>query len=186
MSEGGEDGSLAGRLLVASPRLEGRHFRHSVVLLAAHDEEGAMGIVLNRPLGRRLGGLSVELSAGPLAEVPLLSGGPVEEERLALCVWREHLGPGTTAFQFVFGLPPEKAEAMARNPGVRLRAFLGHAGWEGGQLESELAEGSWAVVGMTPETLRGEMDASLWRRLAKELGDDWRIAAGEPEELEAN
>src|SRR6185436_7404867 len=128
--------ALAGSLLLAHPALSDPNFRRTVVLLSAHDGGGAMGVVLNRPLTRRLGSLGGDFALGPLAGVPLFAGGPVATERLVLCAW--HPQPERSALQIVFGLDPEKAAELHDRPGVVLRGFLGHAGWSRGQLEGEL------------------------------------------------
>src|SRR4051812_5602667 len=73
--------SLAGQLLLAHPVLQDAHFKRTVVLLSSHDADGAMGVVLNRPLSRQLGEVNAEFALGPLAGVPLYYGGPVEPDQ---------------------------------------------------------------------------------------------------------
>src|ERR1043165_4098102 len=80
--------TFAGSLLLAHPAMRDPNFRHSVVLMSAHSSEGAMGVVLNRPLGKRLGQLSGDFALGALASVPLFTGGPVNNEQLVLAAWQ--------------------------------------------------------------------------------------------------
>ena len=76
--------TLAGALLLAHPTLKEANFSRTVILMSAHSAEGAMGVVLNRPMGKRLGELQGDFALGPLAGVPLCNGGPVEQKQLVL------------------------------------------------------------------------------------------------------
>ena len=176
--------ALAGSLLLAHPSLRDPNFRRTVVLLSAHDSGGAMGVVLNRPLGRRLGQLDGDFALGPLAEVPIFAGGPVATKRLVLCAWQPH--PAEAELQISFGLDPEKAAELRAQPGVKLRGFLGHAGWTGGQLENELKQNAWVVCRTAPGLLDTEPGEPLWQRLLGGLGHEWKLLAGEPDEPERN
>lgn len=152
---------LAGQVLLAHPSLEEPSFRRSAVLLHAHDAaEGAFGVILNRPLGRALGEVERRFRDGPLRSVPLHSGGPVQEDRLAFAAWT--VAPAGLA-EIRFGLDEADAARALGNPACRLRAYVGHAGWSAGQLERELRQGAWVVAPLAPEaeTLSGE---DLWRR----------------------
>src|SRR6266496_1470471 len=97
--------SLAGSLLLAHPSLRDPNFRRCVVLMSAHNAEGAMGVVLNRPLGKRLGEVSGDFALGPLASVPLFAGGPVQTEQLVLAAWQIR----DDGFRLHFGVEPDKA-----------------------------------------------------------------------------
>lgn len=152
---------LAGQVLIAHPSLEDAPFRRTAVLLHAHDPgEGAFGVVLNRPLDRELGEVERRFRDGPLARVPLHSGGPVQEDRLAFAAWT--LARGGLA-DIRFGLDEADAARALADPACRLRAYVGHSGWSPGQLERELRLGAWVVAPLAPEaeTLAGE---ELWRR----------------------
>lgn len=178
------DDVLTGRLLVANPRLLHPTFRRTVILLATHDDEGAMGVILNRPLGKEMGSLMSDWQESVLRSVPLFEGGPVEPKQLILCGWKEL--SGEPEFQFAFGIAPERAEAMVGKRGERVRAFFGYAGWSAGQLEDELKEGAWAVLALTPGFLNRDMNVDLWRGIAEDFGGDWRLAASEPEDVGLN
>jgi putative transcriptional regulator len=170
--------SLAGSLLLAHPALRDPNFRRCVVLMSVHNADGAMGVVLNRPLGRRLGELNGEFALGALAGIPLYSGGPVQTEQLLLVAWQ----PQPDGFRLHFGLEPERASLLAAEEGVHLRAFLGYSGWGGGQLENELKQNTWVVTDMPPGILTGANDTAMWRAVLSNLGEDWRLLAEEPED----
>ena len=174
--------SIAGSLLLAHPALSDQNFRHTVVLMSAHNDEGAMGIVLNRPLGRRLGELNGEFSLGPLASVPVFRGGPVQTEQLVLAAWQAQ-GDGC---KLHFGLEPEKAAQLAAEEGVHLRAFLGYSGWSGGQLEKELKQDTWVVTAAPGDLMSRPQDDSLWRIVLGGISLNWRLLADEPEDTGLN
>jgi len=175
--------SLAGRVLLAHPSLEDANFRRSAVLLNLHSaREGAMGVVLNRPLGRTLADLDGRFARGPLAAVPAHEGGPVHPDRLALGAWR--LAPGGPG-DVRFGLDEAEASLLAADPAVRLRAYVGHSGWSPGQLENELRLNAWVPVPLGPEAdvLPGER---LWKRWLAEARPDLRLLAESPGDLGLN
>lgn len=174
--------SLAGSLLLAHPALRDPNFKRAVVLMSVHNAEGAMGIVLNRPLGRRLGELNGEFALGALASVPLYSGGPVQTEQLLLVAWQ----PQPDGFRLHFGIEPERAAQLAAEAGTHVRAFLGYSGWGGGQLEQELKQNTWVVTDMPAEILTGATDAAMWRAVLRALGEEWRLLAEEPDDTSVN
>lgn len=179
-----DTGALAGSLLLAHPSLQDGNFRRAVILLSAHDANGAMGVVLNRPMRKRLGQLTAEFALGPLADVPIYKGGPVEMEQLLLCGWKEH--EDGTGFQLMFGIDPNKAIELQAEKGVHLRAFLGYAGWSRGQLENELKHNTWVVSPLVTELLQADHDDTLWRSILGGLSDEWKLLANEPDDVEKN
>lgn len=170
--------SLAGSLLLAHPAMRDPNFRRTVILMSEHNAEGAMGIVLNRPLGKRLGELNGDFALGPLASIPLHHGGPVHPEQLLLAAWE----PRDDGFRLHFGIEPAKAGLLLNEPGVVVRAFLGYSGWSGGQLENELKHHTWVVADIPSDLLEGAQDNTLWREILGREGDEWRLLAGEPED----
>jgi len=170
--------SLAGSLLLAHPVLRDPNFRKTAVLMSTHGPEGAMGVVLNRPLGKRLGELKGDFALGPLSETPIFSGGPVQTDQLILAAWQSS---GNT-FQLHFGIDPDKAIQMLANDSTRLRAYLGYSGWTAGQLENELKSGTWIVASPPADLFERPMQEGLWHSLLSEEGDQWRLLADEPDE----
>jgi putative transcriptional regulator len=176
--------TLAGQLLLAHPALRDPNFKRSVVLLSAHSDEGAMGVILNRPLDKQLGELNTEFAFGALAGVPVYAGGPVEPEQLILVSWQWL--EADSAFQLHFGIEPERAAELVGTPGVTLRAFLGYAGWTKGQLENEMKLDTWLVSTVEGEIL-GEADGvALWRQILGSLDPELKLLANEPEDPTVN
>lgn len=174
--------TLAGRLLLAHPVLKDPNFTRSVILLSSHDADGALGVVLNRPLSRRLGELDEAFIATPLAQVPLYRGGPVETEKLILAAWRWSDG----GFELQFGLDPERATLLLADPRTILRGFLGYAGWGKGQLENEMRHRTWFVADPTGYNLSSEDGAGLWRMVIGSLDPELKLLADEPEDPSKN
>ena len=174
--------SVAGSLLLAHPGLRDDNFSRTVVLMSFHDAEGARGLILNRPLGRRLGELKGEFALGPLASIPLYTGGPVEPGQLLLAGWQVQ----SDGVRLHFGLELDRAAQLVVEEGAHVRGFLGYSGWSGGQLEGELRAQSWVVALLAEDLLALPHDASLWRTLLGREGDEWRLLAGEPEDPERN
>ncbi len=175
---------LAGSLLLAHPALKDPHFRRTVVLLSTHDADGAMGVVLNRPAGKSLGELDPAFALGALAQVPLFEGGPVQTTQVILCAWRPH--PEQDGYQLMFGIDPEKATELSQEEGVYLRAFLGHAGWTGGQLDNEMKQNTWVVSPLVADLLDDKPDERLWRDLLGQIDHEWKLLANEPEDPSLN
>jgi putative transcriptional regulator len=174
--------SLAGSLLLAHPALRDPNFRRSVILMSTHGADGAMGVVLNRPLGKRLGDLNVDFALGPLASVPIFGGGPVQTEQLLLAAWHER----DDGFQLQFGLEPDKAGQLTGEPRTQVRAFFGYSGWSAGQLETEIDQNTWIVTSVPPNLLEQPLDAELWRAILSRQGGDWKLLAGEPDDPTRN
>lgn len=176
--------SVAGSLLLAHPALREGTFRHTVILMSSHDKEGALGVVLNRPLGRRLGELNGEFALGPLAHLPVFNGGPVVDDsgaQLILAAWE--IRPD--GFRLHFGIEPAKASQLL-GEGMHVRAFVGYAGWSGGQLENELKRHTWVVSAIPEDLIDQAQDDSLWRNLLGSMGDEWRLLADEPDDPALN
>jgi putative transcriptional regulator len=176
--------SLAGQLLLSHPAMRDPNFKRTVILLSAHAPEGAMGVVLNRPLGKQLAEINPAFALGPLAGVPLYAGGPVEPEQLIIVSWQWL--KAENAFQLHFGIEPEKAAELVGTPGLTVRAFLGYAGWSKGQLESEMKRDTWIVSVVAGGQLEQADGVELWRNLLGELDPELKFLAGEPDDPSVN
>jgi putative transcriptional regulator len=170
--------SLAGSLLLAHPVLRDPNFRKTAILMSTHGPEGAMGVVLNRPLGKRLGELKGDFALGPLASTPIYTGGPVQTDQLILAAWQAR----DDSFQLHFGIDPAKAAEMLSDEATRLRAYLGYSGWSAGQLENELESGTWIIASSPVDLFERPMQEALWRSLLTDEGDQWRLLVDEPDE----
>ena len=163
--------NLSGRLLVAVPHMGDPNFWRSVVLICDHNENGALGLIINRPSGAEvfdhLPGWT-HLAAEPSV---VFQGGPVQPD-VAVGLARVSSGVSAAATKIVdglalFDLSSDPAEAT----GVQsLRVFSGYAGWEAGQLEDELSVGGWFVVSGLPDDAFGERPQDLWRAVLLRQG----------------
>ena len=174
--------SLAGSLLLAHPALRDPNFRRTVILMTSDGEDGSMGMVINRPLNRRLAELGGDFALGPLASVPIFSGGPVQPGQLILAAWQQR----PDGFQFQLGVDPKNAGGLLADDGTRIRAYFGCAGWSAGQLRKELESSTWIVAESPPDLFARPGDKDLWRNVLIGEGDEWRLLAGEPEDPQQN
>lgn len=171
--------TLAGWLLVSHPQLRDDHFRETVVLLHSHDAKGgALGVIVNRPLGRELGQVQASMSLSPLGDVPLFEGGPVANDRLAFGGW---CFPDAADPEVRFGLDQEEAVRLAAEGRFVLRAYVGYAGWAPGQLENELRMNAWVVCPFDAACARFE-GVDLWKHLLAAQRPDLRLEADSPED----
>lgn len=188
----GMDESLAGKLLVASPRLTDPNFARTVVLICTHDENGAFGLVLNRPLHEARVSEHLPAWAGHVAEPPVVfQGGPVETTvGLGLGCFSEPRAeaPGWTPVQGNVGLVD-----LSKLPGTdgapeleRARVFAGYSGWAGGQLEGELNEDGWFVVPLWEGDAFTQTPESLWREVLRRQGGKLAFFAFLPEDPSQN
>jgi len=149
-----QNARLAGQLLVATSELEGPTFTHTVIYMVRHDaRSGAMGLIVNRPLGEvpmavllKQSGLP---SAGAKGSVRLHVGGPVEATRIFALHTDDYVGSDTVKVGNGVALTTEPSilQSIAEGKGPRRTRFtLGYAGWAPGQLEAEMEAGYWIVV----------------------------------------
>lgn len=163
--------SLRGKLLVAEPRLPDVNFFRTVIFLIEHSEEGAVGLVLNRPSERSIAELWEEISEMPCeSEVKIDLGGPVEGPLMAIHTL-PHLGEMEVIPGVFFAAGREHLDSLVRTTQSPYRLFVGHSGWGPGQLERELDEGSWLVTDTTSEMLFHSAER-LWEQAAKRVGDN--------------
>jgi putative transcriptional regulator len=173
--------SLSGQLLLAAPTLLDPNFRRTVVLIGAHSEEGAMGVVLNRPSAVTVGEAvpQLEQAAGDLETVYV--GGPVQPDSIVFLA--EFLDPSPAGLLVLgrIGFPApeadlgELAEAIARR-----RVFAGYAGWGGGQLDEELDNGDWIAHPAQPEDVFTEDPEELWGTVLARKGGAYALIARMP------
>jgi putative transcriptional regulator len=185
-------------LLVANPLLPDPNFDRTVVLLLAYSDEGALGLVLNRP--------SDTLVSAPLpmweelaAEPPVIFvGGPVEH-RAVICLARTSSGAFTSAddplsdgFRAVIpdvgtlDLDLDGDLQPLREAYRHVRVFAGYAGWASGQLEGEIAAGAWWVVDARPEDPFSDDPETLWKRVLRRQGGSLSLVASYPRDPTMN
>ncbi|MGP3983296.1 YqgE/AlgH family protein [Streptomyces sp. KR80] len=190
-----EVSSLTGRLLVATPALADPNFDRAVVLLLDHDEEGSLGVVLNRPTPVDVGDILEPWAA--LAGEPgvVFQGGPVSmDSALGVAVVpgeaETFVGEGPLGWRRVHGAiglvdleaPPELLAAALGS----LRIFAGYAGWGPGQLEEELVEGAWYVVESEPGDVSSPDPEQLWRAVLRRQRNELAMVATYPDDPSLN
>jgi putative transcriptional regulator len=171
--------SLQGKLLVSSPALVDPNFRKTVVLIAHHDEDGAMGLVLSRPSDVPAVAAVPLLEGLDGANDPVFVGGPVQPE--AFMVLAEFDDVTQAAAPIIAGLGFMPADADPEDLTIRrLRLFAGYSGWSGGQLESELEESSWIVVDALPDDAFADDPDELWRTVLHRKGGPFELMENMP------
>jgi putative transcriptional regulator len=172
--------SLKGRLLISGGGLYDPNFRHTVVLVGQHDADGAVGVVLNRPME-----LTVEQAVPPLAGLvepgeSLFEGGPVASDQAVLLVDVAQPGfvdvPVFGSIGFLTGEVPSDIRPFVRSA----RIFVGHAGWGAGQLDAELESGAWIVEDATEDDVFTAAPETLWHRVLKRKGPRYAALARMP------
>ena len=161
--------SLAGRLLVATETIRDPRFARTVIYLAQHTEQGALGFVINVPMGeipfeRALKSLGLEAPPGS-GNLHVYYGGPVEPAQGFILHTPDWKSDGTTVVNegFAFTQDAKILESMARSAGPRRALFcLGYAGWAPGQLDAELATGSWAIAATDERLVFETPPAQKW------------------------
>lgn len=162
--------SLDGQLLVATPRLMDPNFARTVILVLNHDEDGALGVVINRPSELLVVEVLPVWSDAVALPPTVFSGGPVgRDSAIAVAV---AVGSGPAAgFQPVapgYGLVDLDGQPADVLPDLAgLRVFSGYAGWGADQLAAEIAEGSWYVVSALPTDLISSEPELLWRQVLR-------------------
>lgn len=163
--------SLKGQFLVASPHLPDPNFYRSVVLMVAHDENGAFGLVLNRPTPSTVREVWELLGAEDCtSELPIHLGGPVAGPITAVHGWKacaeNEVLPGV-----YFASHKDHLDRLVRKQPSKLRVFSGYSGWGAGQLEQELEMGGWMTTPALPGEIFGDSQV-LWRDVARRIGLD--------------
>ena len=182
--------SLTGRLLVATPALKDPNFERTVVLLVAHEPGGSLGVVLNRATEVTVA--EVLEGWGGLAGDPsvVFEGGPMQPEA-AICLARTRASTGRIAgFNRVSGavgtLDLSQDPSTIKDKIIGVRVFAGYAGWEEGQLASEIADGSWFVFDALPGDAFMSRPDDLWAMVLRRQGWPWAAVAIFPQDPTMN
>ncbi|MCH8465821.1 MAG: YqgE/AlgH family protein [Roseinatronobacter sp.] len=184
---------LTGQFLIATPSMPDTRFAHSVVLLCAHSDQGAMGIIINKPLpDLRLPTLLTHLDiarsdgatglGGDIPDMPVHFGGPVETSRGFVLHSPDFFsaeGSLAVADGLVLSTSVEILSEMARGqgPGAALVA-LGYSGWGPEQLEREIQAGGWLLAEASAPMLFATEDGRKWAAALAQIGVDPRMLSG--------
>lgn len=179
---------LMGRVLVAMPNMGDPRFHRAVILLCAHDEHGAMGLVLNHVLPgvdmrHLLEQLHIEISTdAALGDVAVMSGGPVENARGFILHTHDFHQDDTILISPHLAVTGtvDALRSVAAGQGPEQMVFiLGYAGWTEGQLESEIQQNVWLVCDADPELIFNVPPEEKWNKAIGSLGIDLAMLSGE-------
>ena len=181
---------LTNQFLIAMPGMADETFAGTVVYLCEHNEKGALGLVINKPIDIKLKNLfeKVELALDreELGEQPVFFGGPVQTERGF--VLHEKLGGGRGQYNSTLSVPgglemttsKDVLEAMADGAGpTKVLVTLGYSGWQAGQLEDEIGRNGWLTVGADPTVIFDTPIEQRYDRAVALLGIDPRMLSQE-------
>ncbi|MGC6537600.1 MAG: YqgE/AlgH family protein [Candidatus Puniceispirillaceae bacterium] len=162
--------SVRGQLLVAMPQIEDGRFKQAVILMCQHDDQAAMGVVINKPHQKLdLNGLREKLSLSQAqfdGDMPIYAGGPVEAGRGFVLHSVDQMLPDSLpvgrdlALSFQVSIIDEIASGTGP---MQHRIMLGYAGWDEGQLEEELKDGVWFHLEASPELIFDTPPELLWQ-----------------------
>jgi putative transcriptional regulator len=179
--------SCRGQLLIAGPGLLDPNFWRTVVLIVEHTDEGALGLVLNRPSETTVGDAVPQLKNLIDPDNLVYIGGPVQPS--AVIVLADFETPADAALiSFddvgVLGIAPDSEDASTT---VRsARAFVGHAGWGPGQLDDELERGDWIVEPATHADAFSDRPSELWSSVLTRKGGSYALVARMPTDPSVN
>jgi len=181
---------LTNQFLIAMPGMADENFEGSVIYLCEHNEKGALGLVINKPIDIKLKNLfekvELKLDRHELGEQPVYFGGPVQTERGF--VLHDKRGEGVAAYNSTLSIPggldlttsKDVLEALAEGAGpARVLVTLGYSGWRAGQLEEELGRNGWLTVDADPAVIFDTPVDQRYHRAVGLLGIDPRMLSQE-------
>ncbi len=181
---------LSGYFLISGTELVDPNFYRTVILCIEHAEEGAFGLVVNRPAEVQLGSVYPPLENTPAGELPVYVGGPVQQEYMFVLhrnlpshLISEHAAEPTPGVYFepateqLFDYLNNEWRQNPDSRGPKIHVFAGYSGWGAGQLESELEQGSWFTHRADPDIIFHTEPEQGWKDALAEKGPLFRIVA---------
>lgn len=155
-----------GTIIISAPALQDPNFEKAVIVITEYNEKGALGFVVNKPFPRKLNELVEFSNAAPFA---LFAGGPVDTENLFVLHRRADLVTGNKyLFSNIYMGGDFQQIVQCINKGTitgnDIKLFIGYCGWDAGELEAELEEGSWIVTTMNEQIIFSN-DDNCWEKL---------------------
>ena len=160
------------------------NFRRTVLFISAHDPtEGAMGVILNRPLDKQVSDLVSDTPPAGLEDVPVFLGGPVGKNQLMFAAfeWEDANG-----FKLNHAVNMDQVHERVDEDPSSIRAFVGYAGWTAGQLEAEMKQRAWILHKPTRAALSPERLPRLWFDIMRGLGPWYKLLAAAPDDPSLN
>ena len=180
--------SLRGKLLIASPALVDPNFHRTVILIAEHTGEGAMGLVLNRPAETLVADVVPDLSDLAEDDAPVFFGGPVASDSVIVLAEFDEPSLAGVLIDDDLGFVSSGSGDLGEVAGGvrRARVFAGHAGWGPGQLDDELEEESWIVEPPLREEIFAEDSEQLWASVLRRKGREYALLSTMPPDPSVN
>ena len=169
--------SIKNHILIAMPHMDSPYFKESVIFICEHNNNGAMGLIVNKPLDDQiLEKVLVQLNVNSNESLQPFSdiyfGGPVMFDRgILLHTYQIELYESVKLSDNFYLSSDKKAfKNIAENPDNKSRFFLGHSGWSNGQLESEIENGDWIVQETSPEFIFDVPEDKMWIMALQSFG----------------
>ena len=180
--------SLKGHFLLDSGQLRGSYFAQSVILICQHDEDGALGLVLNRQLPSKLEEGVSTIVPDEIRKLPLFEGGPVEPGVFTFLHSDQLLLNANVMPNLSIGHSLEALAELGHSYSnmQQVKVFAGYSGWGAGQLEGELDGKAWFTCAANIEQVFQTDPDDLWKKILRDLGWQQRLLADSPEDLSSN
>ena len=180
--------SLKGNFILDSGKLAASFFARSVILICQHDDEGAVGLVVNRATGNSLGEAITETLPERLCDKEVYLGGPVQTDMLSFLHTDSMMFNANVTKDLAIGHSLEELTSIAQgySPAQRMKVFAGYSGWAAGQLEREMKEDSWLVHPASLELVFDTDPDDVWREILKAKGPEYRLLADAPDDPSVN
>ncbi|MDQ6632398.1 MAG: YqgE/AlgH family protein [Verrucomicrobiota bacterium] len=180
--------NLKGQLLLDSGKLHGSFFHRTVVLLCEHNDEGALGLILNRTSGNQVGEMLVADLPDTLKEQPLYLGGPVQPAALSFLHSDTFLPEANVINNLNLSHSLEALVDLGESfsSGQKIRVFAGYAGWSAGQLEDEIKRKAWLIFPASLDLIFKTEPENLWKTILLQKGWQYKLVANSPEDLSWN
>ena len=180
--------SLKGQLLLDNGKLGGSFFHRTVILMCQHDDEGALGLVLNRGTEKTVGDALVAKMPAGLKEQPLFLGGPVQPQALSFLHSDSFIPEANVMpnLHLDHSLDALIETGESYSPTRQLKIFAGYAGWSAGQLDNEMQRDTWLTHPASIELVFYPKPGDLWKMILTEKGWRYRLIADQPDDLSWN
>ena len=179
-----------GIFLIADPKLRDPNFSQTVILLCEHNDQGSLGVVVNRPTTLRLSEAIPNIDGTPPTSDVIYLGGPVQPDHIMTLYRAEEQVPESehVADGMYLGGSLTILEDMLTSSSLTnsIRAYVGYAGWSSNQLESELGESSWKLIPAEQKFVFDMEPARVWSTLLASLGEEYSIYASMPADPSMN
>ena len=180
--------NLKGQLLLDGGKLNGSFFHRTVVLICEHSSEGALGLILNRSSGNKVGEMLVADLPETLKEQPLFLGGPVQPAALSFLhsdtfIPDANVLPNLSVSHSLEELV-DLGESFSSTQEVKV--FAGYSGWTSGQLEEEMKRGAWLSYPASLDLVFKTEPGELWKIILDKKGWQFRLTAQSPDDLSWN